>query len=141
MGFDAGFDVKRVAGFSAARFCFGGRVLAMKQSHIVSRWNKCNLIGYTYSMIKSFAHKGPERFFTTGSQAGIQAIHGKRLRLVLALLNDAAEIDDIDAPALRLHPLKGDLAGFWAVTVQANWRVIFRFENGDAHVVDYVDCY
>jgi len=90
-------------------------------------------------MIKSFAHKGLERFFTTGGQAGIQAIHSKRLRLVLALLNDAAEIDDIDAPALRLHPLKGDLAGFWAVTVQANWRVIFRFENGDAHVVDYVD--
>jgi toxin HigB-1 len=99
----------------------------------------CNPVGYNPIMIKTFAHKGLERFFTTGSQAGIQAIHGKRLRLVLALLNDAAEIDDIDAPALRLHPLKGDLAGFWAVTIQANWRVIFRFENGDAHVVDYVD--
>jgi toxin HigB-1 len=96
-------------------------------------------MGYNSVMIKTFAQKGLERFFTTGSLAGIQAIHGKRLRLVLALLNDAAEIDDIDAPALRLHPLKGDLAGFWAVTVHANWRVIFRFEDGDAHVVDYVD--
>jgi proteic killer suppression protein len=90
-------------------------------------------------MIKSFKHKGLERFFKTGNQAGIQVIHGKRLRLVLALLNDAVEIDDIDAPALRLHLLKGDLAGFWAVTVQANWRVIFKFENGDAYIVDYVD--
>jgi proteic killer suppression protein len=69
----------------------------------------------------------------------IQAIQGKRLRLILARLNDAAALDDIDAPALRLHSLKGDLAGFWSVTVQANWHVIFRFENGDAHVGDYVD--
>ena len=96
-------------------------------------------MGYNQAMIKSFKHKGLERFFKTGNQAGIQAIHGKRLRLVLALLNNAVEIDDIDAPALRLHPLKGDLAGFWAVTVQANWRVIFQFENGDAYIVDYVD--
>jgi proteic killer suppression protein len=71
-------------------------------------------------MIKSFAHKGLERFFTTGSQAGIQAIHAKRLRLILALLNDANSLDDIHSPGLRLHSLKGDRAGFWAVTVQAN---------------------
>jgi proteic killer suppression protein len=57
----------------------------------------------------------------------------------LALLDQARRIEDIDAPGLCLHPLKGDRAGFWAVTIQANWRVIFRFEDGDAHVVDYPD--
>lgn len=90
-------------------------------------------------MIKSFAHKGLERFFKTGNQAGIQVQHAKRLRLILALLNGAQSVEDVDAPGLRLHPLKGNLAGFWSVTVQANWRVIFRFENGDAYVVDYLD--
>ncbi len=90
-------------------------------------------------MIRSFAHKGLERFFSTGSQGGIQAIHAKRLRLILALLDEAMSVDDMNAPGLRLHALKGDMVGFWAVTVQANWRVIFRFEEGDAHVVDYLD--
>jgi len=90
-------------------------------------------------MIKSFAHKGLEKFFTAGNQSGIQAIHAKRLRLILALLNDANQLGDLDAPALRLHPLKGNLEGFWSLTVQANWRVIFRFEDGNAYVVDYSD--
>ncbi len=90
-------------------------------------------------MIRSFAHKGLERFFVTGRTAGIQAIHAARLRLILALLDQARLVDDLDAPGLRLHPLKGKLKGHWAVTVQANWRVIFRFENGDAFVVDYLD--
>jgi toxin HigB-1 len=74
-----------------------------------------------------------------GNQAGIQAIHAKRLRLILALLNDAKQLGDLDAPALRLHTLKGNRAGFLAVTVQANWRVIFRFKDGDVYVVDYMD--
>lgn len=89
--------------------------------------------------IKSFDHKGLEQFFLTGSKAGIQAIHAKRLRLILALLDQARVIDDMVAPGLHLHPLKGRLAGFWAVTVQANWRVIFRFENGDSYLLDYLD--
>jgi toxin HigB-1 len=59
--------------------------------------------------------------------------------LILALLNDASQLDDLAAPALRLHTLKGELSGFWAVTVLANWRVIFRFEDGDVYVVDYLD--
>jgi toxin HigB-1 len=90
-------------------------------------------------MIKSFIHKGLEKFFTVGNQAGIQVIHTKRLRLILALLNDATQLSDLDAPALHLHALKGDRAGFWAVTVQANWRIIFRFEDGNVYVVDYLD--
>lgn len=96
-------------------------------------------MGYNPVMIKSFAHKGLEKFFTTGSLAGIQAIHAKRLRLILALLNDATQLNDLDAPALRLHTLKGEFAGFWAVTVQANWRVTFRFEDGNVYIVDYLD--
>ena len=96
-------------------------------------------MGYSESMIKSFAHKGLERFFTSGSMAGIQAMHARRLRQILMLLNDAMRIEDMDAPGLRLHPLKGDRKGFWAVTVQANWRVVFQFEDGDVYIVDYVD--
>ena len=90
-------------------------------------------------MIKSFAHKGLERFFATGATTGIQAIHAKRLRLILAMLDQAQLIDDMAAPGLRLHPLAGSLRGQWAVTVQANWRVTFRFDGGDAHVVNYLD--
>ena len=90
-------------------------------------------------MIKGFAHKGLERFFATGATTGIQAIHAKRLRLILAMLDQAQLIDDMAAPGLRLHPLVGSLRGQWAVTVQANWRVTFRFDGGDAHVVNYLD--
>jgi proteic killer suppression protein len=90
-------------------------------------------------MIKNFTHKGLEKFFTTGNLVSIQAIHSKRLRLILALLNDAEQLSDLNAPALRLHALKGKRTGFFAVTVQANWRVIFRFEDGDVYVVDYLD--
>jgi proteic killer suppression protein len=90
-------------------------------------------------MIKTFAHKGLERFFLTGSKTGIQPMQAGRLRLLLSMLDQALNVDDMAAPGLRLHALKGDLAGFWSVTVQANWRVIFRFDNGDAYVVDYLD--
>lgn len=99
----------------------------------------CNAMGYDASVIKAFAHKGLGRFFATGNTAGIQAIHAARLRLILAMLDEATSAGDMGAPGLRLHPLKGELKGHWAVTVQANWRVTFRFENGDAYVVDYRD--
>ena len=90
-------------------------------------------------MIKTFAHKGLERLFSGGSTGGVQAIHVKRLRLILALLDTAVRVQDMDAPGLQLHPLKGKLKGWWAVSVQANWRVMFRFLGGDAHDVDYLD--
>ncbi len=96
-------------------------------------------MGDNVVMIKSFAHKGLGRFFATGGKTGIQAIHATRLRLILAILDQATSASDMDAPGLRLHPLKGKLQGTWAVTVQANWRVTFRFEGGDAYVVDYLD--
>jgi len=90
-------------------------------------------------VIKSFAHKGLERFYRTGSKAGIQAVHVRRLQLILALLDQARVIEDMNAPSLALHRLKGDLAGQWSVTVQANWRVMFRFANGDVEIIDYLD--
>lgn len=90
-------------------------------------------------MIKSFAHKGIKAFFETGSKAGIQAAHAPRLRLQLAALNRAKKPDDMAVPGWRLHALKGDLAGHWAITVNGNWRLTFRFENGDALLVDYQD--
>jgi proteic killer suppression protein len=90
-------------------------------------------------MIRSFAHKGLELFYRKGSTKGIQAQHARRLRLILGLLDAARLVEDMQAPGLGLHPLKGDKQGLWAVTVQANWRVTFRFVDGDAEVVNYVD--
>jgi proteic killer suppression protein len=90
-------------------------------------------------MIKSFAHKGIKAFFETGTKAGIQAVHASRLRLQLAALNRAKVPIDMAVPNWKLHLLKGNLAGHWAVTVNGNWRITFRFENGDALLVDYQD--
>jgi len=90
-------------------------------------------------MIKSFAHKGIKTFFETGSKAGIQAAHAPKLRLQLAALNRAKKPDDMAVPNWRLHALKGNLSGHWAITVNGNWRITFRFENGDALLVDFQD--
>lgn len=90
-------------------------------------------------MIRSFNHKGLAKFFQTGSTAGIQATHAKRLRLILGRLNAASGIKDMNLPGLRLHELSGNRAGIWSVTVSGNWRVTFRFEDGDAEIVNYED--
>ena len=89
--------------------------------------------------IRSFRHKGLERFFTTGSRVGIQAKHAERLRLILGRLNVAAEPRDMNLPGLDLHPLKGDQKGRWAVKVSGNWRLTFGFVGKDAEKVDYED--
>jgi toxin HigB-1 len=90
-------------------------------------------------MIKNFINKGLEKNFTTGNKAGIQARHVKRIRLILAQLNQAKTIKDMNIPAFALHKLKGKRKDIWAVTVQANWRITFRFENGNAEIVNYED--
>ena len=90
-------------------------------------------------MIRSFAHKGLEAFYNTGSVRGIQSRHAERLGRILDRLDSASEVRDMDAPGLVLHPLKGTLKGHWAVKVSGNWRLTFRFEGGDAYVVDYQD--
>lgn len=90
-------------------------------------------------MIRSFRHKGLARFFETESKAGIQSAHAERLRLILGRLNAAVKAEDMGLPGLRLHPLKGERKGTWAVWVSGNWRVTFRFVGADAEVVDYED--
>lgn len=90
-------------------------------------------------MIRSFKHKGLAKFFETGSKAGIQSAHAGRLRLILGRLNAAVEAEDMGLPGLRLHPLRGERKGTWAVWVSGNWRVTFRFVGADAEVVDYED--
>lgn len=90
-------------------------------------------------MIRSFRHKGMEKFFRTGSKAGIQAQHAARLRLQLTALEHAAAPGDLNAPGWRPNRLTGDRAGFHAISVSGNWRLIFRFEGKDAWDVDYVD--
>ena len=90
-------------------------------------------------MILTFRHKGLEAFFRIGRLAGIQAIHAKRLRELLTALNAAIGPQDLGRPSWRLHGLSGDRSGFYAVTVQANWRLTFRFVGADVELLDYLD--
>ena len=90
-------------------------------------------------MIKSFRHKGLERFFREGSKAGIQPKHEKRLRLQLGRLDAARGATEMNLPGWRWHPLTGDLRGRWAVWVDENWRLTFSYEGADAVFVDYED--
>lgn len=90
-------------------------------------------------MIRNFKHKGLAKFFGTGSTAGIQPSHVKKLRLILGRLNAAKQAKDMDLPGLRLHQLSGNRSDIWSVSVSGNWRVTFRFIEGDAEVVNYED--
>ena len=90
-------------------------------------------------MIKSFAHKGLSLFYRTGSARGIVPQHARRMRLILATLDDAVGPADVDLPAFGLHSLKGDLSGMYSLRVNGNWRVIFTFEGEDVILVDYLD--
>lgn len=90
-------------------------------------------------MIKSFQHKGLQKFFDTGSTAGIQNAHATKLSIQLAALNAATSPTDMSVPSWRLHPLRGKLKDHWAITVNGNWRLTFRFEGEDAVLVDYQD--
>ena len=90
-------------------------------------------------MIRSFRHKGVERFFRTGSKAGIQPAHADRLRLQLGRLDAAKTPEDMNLPGWKFHRLSKDLSGHFAVTVNKNWRLTFAFEDGDAVLVDYQD--
>lgn len=90
-------------------------------------------------MIRSIRHKGLRRLYQDDDHRGVVSEHAERLRDILARLDASATVADMDVPGFRLHALKGELKGFWAVTVRANWRVIFRFAEGDALDVDYLD--
>lgn len=94
---------------------------------------------YNISMIKSFKHKGLHKFFETGSVSGIQTSHKQKLRIRLMALDTASCIEDMNTPGWRLHSLKGDRQGLWAIDVNRNWRIVFEFKDGDAYIVDYED--
>ncbi|HEY9136481.1 MAG TPA: type II toxin-antitoxin system RelE/ParE family toxin [Pseudomonadales bacterium] len=90
-------------------------------------------------MIKSFKHKGLEKFYASGSTKGIQAKHANKLRMQLVALDTAYQIEDLDIPGYRLHQLKGNLKGLWSITVNANWRITFEFSEGNVYIVNYED--
>ena len=90
-------------------------------------------------MIETIRHKGLRLLFEEDNAKGVNAEHVRKLKQILAALQAAQTIDGMRVPTFGLHALKGDLKGFWAVTVRANWRVIFRFEDGQAREVDLVD--
>ncbi|MCY0389121.1 type II toxin-antitoxin system RelE/ParE family toxin [Robbsia sp. Bb-Pol-6] len=90
-------------------------------------------------MITSFMHKGLEEFFVSGSKAGITATHESKLRRLLAKLNVSVSPQDMNVPGWGFHGLHGKLAGHYAVSVNGNWRLTFKFEGNDAILVDYQD--
>jgi proteic killer suppression protein len=90
-------------------------------------------------LIRSFRHKGLERLFESGKANGVRTDHVRRLRLLLAALDTACEIADMDVSGFGLHPLKGRQMGRWALSVNANWRLTFELRGEHVHAVDYED--
>ncbi|WP_027720330.1 type II toxin-antitoxin system RelE/ParE family toxin [Maridesulfovibrio zosterae] len=90
-------------------------------------------------MIKTFKHKGLEKFYRSGSTAGIQAKHSKRLRIQLSVIDTAQEVEDVNLPGFRLHKLKGSRTDLWSITVNGNWRLTFKFRDGNAYILNYED--
>ena len=90
-------------------------------------------------MIVGFRHKGLERLYHTGSKRGVQAEHVPKLLRILSVLDVAQTPEDLAIPSFLTHPLKGELAGHWSIWVNGNWRVTFRFIDGDVELVDYQD--
>lgn len=90
-------------------------------------------------MIISFKHKGLERYYLYGNTSGIQSSHAPKIARILARLDSAKTVNDMNIPGWDLHPLMGNLAGHWSVKVNKNWRITFRFLNGHAEIVDYQD--
>jgi toxin HigB-1 len=90
-------------------------------------------------VIVSFRHAGIEKFFLTGSKAGIQPKHADKLGIQLFALNHAKSEKGMSAPGWDLHPLQGKLKGHWSIKVNGNWRLTFTFEGEDTVLVDYQD--
>jgi proteic killer suppression protein len=90
-------------------------------------------------MIGSFKHRGLKRLYERDDRSGIRPDLVNTVQEILTVLDDAATPQDLNLPGYRLHPLKGELKGFWSVTVRANWRIIFRFQGADAFDVELID--
>ena len=112
---------------------------ASKHSPTDKNLDICNLMGYTWAMIKSFKHKGLEDFFYDGSKKGIRPEHADKIARILDRLNGANDIIDMNYPGSYLHKLTGNLKGEYSVRVSGNWRIFFKFIDGDAYVVNYND--
>ena len=90
-------------------------------------------------MIRSWKHKGLRNFYLSGDKSGIITEHALRLQVILQLLDAARKPEELNLPGMRFHKLKGTLKDFYAVTVRANWRIIFQFHDEDAILVNYID--
>jgi proteic killer suppression protein len=90
-------------------------------------------------MIKNFRHKGLQKLFESGSRKSVPPEMATRLTLQLDAINGAESVQDLSLPGYHLHELQGGRKGTWAITVRANWRITFRFEDGDAWDVDFED--
>ncbi|MBC2716900.1 MAG: peptidase [Desulfobacteraceae bacterium] len=90
-------------------------------------------------MIQKFKHKGLKRLFESGVMSGVDPQHVTRIRKILALLETAETLEDMDLPGLGLHPLKGNRKGTWSVSVSGNWRITFKIQNGDTFDINYED--
>jgi proteic killer suppression protein len=90
-------------------------------------------------VIASFRHKGLKRLFEQDDPKGVSADHVRKIKQILALLDIAETPADLELATFRLHALKGELRGFWSITVRANWRIVFRLEKGEVSDVDLID--
>jgi proteic killer suppression protein len=90
-------------------------------------------------MIRHFRHRGLKRLYESDDRREVSPQHADKIARILARLDEATRPQELNLPGFRLHPLKGNLAGYWSITVSANWRIIFRFEGGSATDVDLVD--
>lgn len=90
-------------------------------------------------MITGIKHKGLKRFYDRGERQGIGASMLARVEEILAILDAAETLEELDIPGYRLHPLTGNLRGLWSIRVTGNWRIVFRFENGEASDIDLMD--
>lgn len=90
-------------------------------------------------MIESIRHKGIRLFWEKNDASKLTAGSIGKIRLILTLLHNAKKIEDMDFPGSGLHPLKGEYAGFWAVKISGNYRVIFRFKNENVYDIEYLD--
>jgi toxin HigB-1 len=102
-------------------------------------WLRCAQHATLGQVIKSIRQKGLRRFYQTGSPSGLHADHRDKLRFQLAALETATTIEDMDIPGFRLHPLKGQRTGTWAIKVSGNWRLTFQIDGGHIHDLDYED--
>jgi toxin HigB-1 len=90
-------------------------------------------------MIVGFRHKGLKLLYEKGDRRRVSAEFADKIERILARLDEATEPGNMNLPGFRLHPLKGDFAGYWSVSVSGNWRIIFRFDGVNARDVDLID--